>query len=102
MRGETNTATQDPSRKLIPKKVGLFWVIQLLNHTVTVGVIDIHNVVSIDRITLAKRAEDAMQATVVERHDNMPLEADNTGDGHVVERTVRHKDDQERTNYLVR
>lgn len=60
------------------------------------------NAVSIDRINLDSTAEKAMQATKVERHDDVPLEARNTRDEYVVVRIVRHKHDHEETKYFVR
>lgn len=69
---------------------------------VTVEVNGIHNIVSIDHITLAKTAKKAMQATKVERHGEVQWEAANTRGEYVVERIVCHKDDYEGTKYLVR
>lgn len=56
---------------------------------------------SIERITLAKTAKETMQATELERHDDVPVEARNTGDEYVVKR-VYHKDEKDGTKYLVR
>lgn len=93
MKGKTDEATKVPSGKSIPKKDGPFRVIQVKNYTVTVDVNEIHNVVSIDRTTLAKTAKEAVQATKVQRSDDVPWKADNTRDKYVVEHIVRHKDD---------
>lgn len=46
-------------------------------------------------------AEKAMQATKVERLDDMPVEADSTGDKYVVERIVCQMDGHKGTSYLV-
>lgn len=102
MKGRTDAVTQDSSRRLVLRKDEPIRVLQLRNHTVTVDVYDIHNVVSIDRITLAKTAEEAMQATGVESYDHVQLEGGNTGDGYVVKRNVRHRDDHKESKYLLR
>lgn len=94
--------TQDPSWKLVSRKDGSFSVLQIRNHTVTVDVNGIDNVLSIDRIMLAKTAEEALQATKTKRCEDVPFEADNIGDEYVVKRTVRHKDDVGETKYFVR
>lgn len=51
------TSDNDPSRKLQPKKNGLYPVIKLYSHTLTVEINGIHNVVSVDRVALAKQKE---------------------------------------------
>lgn len=92
--------TQHPSRKLLSRKDRPFRVLQEKNHMVSVDVNGIHNVVSMERIMVAKTAENAMQATEVAHHDDIRLGAGRTGDGYVVECTVRRKDDQEGAQYL--
>lgn len=92
----------NPSRNLVFKKDGPFIVLQIRFHTVAVNVNGIHNVVSIDGITLVKTAEVAMGATEVERHDDVKWEARNTEDEYVVECIVRQKDNYEGAKYLER
>lgn len=43
-----------------------------------------------------------MQATGIERHDDVRLNAGNTGEGYAVEQIVRHKNERKETNYVVR
>lgn len=62
----------------------------------------IHNVLSIGGITLVSTAEETMQIIEDERHDDMPLEAGDTGDNYVVKRTVRQKSNDEGTRCSVR
>lgn len=62
----------------------------------------IHSVISINRLTLAKTAEEAIRATEVERHDDVPLKASTTGYEYVVERIVGYKDNHKGTRYLIR
>lgn len=57
-----NTATQHLSRKLVPKKDGLFTVLQEKNRTVTVDVHDVHNTMSTGIITLTEKAMEATYA----------------------------------------
>lgn len=76
-------------------------VLQVCNHTGTADVNGIHNVVSINRITLARTVKEATQATKTDHHDDVQLEADNTGDEYVVERIFHHKDSHETTTSLV-
>lgn len=71
------------------------------NLAVTVEVNVTHNVMSINYITLAEKAEEAMQAAEVKPHNDMPFEADNTGDNYVVKRILRHKDDHDETKHLL-
>lgn len=71
---EIDAVTQDPSRKLVSRKDGPFRSHQLRNRTATLDVNGIHNVVSIDRIKFSKTTKEAMQATGVKRHDDVPLE----------------------------
>lgn len=54
---ETGTVTKDHSRKLMPKKDGAYKVINVMKNTVTVDSNGIHNVVSIDCVTLSAVAK---------------------------------------------
>lgn len=83
MKEKTDVVAQDPSMNLVPRKDGPFRVLQVGNHMVTVNVNGIRIVISINRTTLARTAKKAMQATEVERHDEVPLEACNTNDEYV-------------------
>lgn len=76
--------------KLVPKEVGPFKVLQIRTHKVTVDFNRIHNVLSSVRIKLVKTSENVRLVTEVERHDVVPLEADDTKDEYVVKRIVRH------------
>lgn len=102
MKRKADAATQDPSRKLISTKIRLSKALQVRSHTVTVDINGIHNAVSIDRIALAKTAEEATPATEAERHVDVPRRASNTEDEYFVERIVCHTDDYNEANYLVR
>lgn len=63
-----DAVTQESSRKLVPKKTELSRVHQVRRHTATADVNGTQNVVSTDRITLARVAKEAMRATEVEHH----------------------------------
>lgn len=89
-------------KNLYPKTDEAIKVTQVENHAVTVEVNSILNMVSVDYITLANTANEAMQEINVKLHDQMPLEADNTGGEYVMERIVRHKNDHEGAEYIVR
>lgn len=102
MKGKPDAVAQERSRKLDPKKDGVFKALQVKIHTATVVVDETHNFLIFDRITLAKTTAKAMQATEVKRHNDVPWKAGKTGDECVVERIVRHPDDKKGFKYLVR
>lgn len=51
---------------------------------------------------LARTAKEAMQATDVKRHDDVPLQVDRTGDEYAAESIVHYKKDHEGARYLIR
>lgn len=57
-RAEESPNRQDHSVKLRPKKAGPFKAIRATVHTVTVDVDGLHHVVSIDRVSMARRFEE--------------------------------------------
>lgn len=71
-------------------------------YLIKVDIIKIDIKVSIDRITLAKTAENALQAAEVENHDDVPSETVIIVDKYVVERNARYMDNHEGTKYLLR
>lgn len=84
---------EDSLRSLVPRNDGPFAVVQMRSLANTVIISRIHNVVSIDRIRLAKTPEKALQAPEVKHREEVPLVAGNTGEGHLLIRISRHKDD---------
>lgn len=63
----------------------------------------IHNTVPVDGITSAKRAKKGMPAAEEEGHENVQDNETNTSsDKYVVERMVRHRDNDNETRYLER
>lgn len=90
MKGNPDAGTQKPLTTLIETKDGPTRVLHVKNHTITVNINGIHNVMSIYRITLLKTAGEAMQATEVKRRDDIQLKAGSTGDENIVEQIVRH------------
>lgn len=84
-----------PARKLVPRKKGHFRIYQVRIHTATVDFSGIHNFVFIDCITLPKKTEEAMWATEVVQHDDVPQKSDTTADEYAVKRSIRHKKDYE-------
>lgn len=99
---KTEAVTQGQSKILIYKKDGPFTVLRLRNQLTRVDFNETCDVVSIDRSTLVKTAEEVLQTVEVERHVDVPWEADNTRDGYVVQRIVCNKDDYDRSKFLVR
>lgn len=84
------------------KKDRPFGVSQVKNYTVPGDVGDIHNIVSIGRITLPKTAKEAMSAVKAERQEDVHNNESNTSNGeYVVERIVRHKDRHQGAKYVV-
>lgn len=77
-------------------------VLHVTNHTGTVDVVEIHNVVFIKRIRLARTVEEAEQATAVERHENVLSEAGNNYHEYVAECMACHKEGNKRNKYLER
>lgn len=57
---------------------GPFGAYRVNNHTLTISVNEIHNVISIDRITPGNTPEKAEPITKIERHDEESLETDST------------------------
>lgn len=99
---KNDAATQDPSGKLTPKKTGPVKVLQVRNHTATVNVKEIHNVISIDRITLEKISYKVVQATDFKRHNDVPRKSGDTEDEYVVGHICWYQDNYQETTYLVR
>lgn len=81
---------------------GPFRALQVKKRTVTVDANWVHFVVFFDRITLSETAGEAMKDAEIERHDDVLLEAGNTGEEYVVERIVLHEDNKKRIRYIVR
>lgn len=79
----------------------LFRIFRVRNDTGIVEVDGSHNVVSINRITLAKTAEKAMQATKIEHHNYVLSKCSDTKQGFAMVRIVCHNDDKGKTKNLV-
>lgn len=60
---EAYLAAKDSSRKLAPKKGGLYQVVSLQNHTLSVDIGEIHNVVSIDGVIFVRARQEDEVAT---------------------------------------
>lgn len=80
MKWNTNTVTEEPAKELISVKDGPHRVLWERTHIAIVDVNEIHNVVSIDRITLARTKWEAIQATgtEVDLHDDAQWKAGGT------------------------
>lgn len=109
LKGRTDAATQDNSTKLVPRneelvprKDGPFQGTSGRNHIVTVDVNAMHIFESTNHVTLVETADEAMQATEIEHYSYVPSKAGNTEEEYVLERIIRHKDDQEGARYLAR
>lgn len=94
--------SQNPTRELVLENDRPFGIRRVRNHTVTVGGKGITNIVTVDRITLAKIQEGSRPVTKIERHDDVPSESDDTKYAYDVKGIVRHKDDGENPKYLVK
>lgn len=99
MERKTELATQYLSRKLFPRKDEPLRVLskkpygycECKGYTQSC----IHGLYSVSHDSWK-----AMQAAEVERHNDVPTEAGNTGGKYVVERIVSHKDDYEGSKSL--
>lgn len=65
LKQEVNTAAKELSRKLALKKDSLYLVIEMKDHSLTVVARGIHDVVSINKITVVRTSDKAETATGV-------------------------------------
>lgn len=96
-----DTATQDRSGKVVPKKDGPFKVPQMRNHMVAVDIKGRHNFVSIDRVCLAKLNEEAMPDTIGERQEVILKKEENIQNEYMVNLIVLHRERNDGTKNLV-
>lgn len=95
------TATQDPSIKSVSNKDERLKVTEVREHTIKVDVKIFHILVTIELITLTRISAEARSVKKLGCHNCSFSEAEDTLDGYVEERMVRHEDEKEGTKYLV-
>ena len=103
------TSTDEVSRKLKPKKAGPYQVKQVHSHTAVVDEDGLLNTVSTDRLTIAKHANEDVDAEAGDafrsndgQHDHDGTVDDDRKNEYVVDKIVRHVDDEGDTKYVVR
>lgn len=75
--------------------------LRVRNLMATVDVKEIHNIASLDPITLIKTTEEVRPVVKVEHHEDVPLKTDENRIEHAVRRNVRQEDGKKGNKYLL-